>query len=87
MMSHFVYVLTQIDVIKYMLNKPILNRRTSKWSLAFVEYDLIYIPQKFVKGLTNFLADHPSMDIEIFEQESSYFRIVLYKSVCQEYKN
>jgi hypothetical protein len=44
MMSHFVYVLTQIDVIKYMLNKPILNRRTSKWSLAFVEYDLIYIP-------------------------------------------
>jgi hypothetical protein len=44
MMSHFVYVLGQIDVIKYMLNKPILNKRISKWSLALVEYDLIYIP-------------------------------------------
>jgi hypothetical protein len=33
-----------------MLNKPILDGKISKWSLALVEYDLIYIPGNLLKG-------------------------------------
>ena len=48
-----------------MLNQPLITRRIGKWSLALSKFTLVYFPQKLVKGqaLTNFLADHPSLEI------------------------
>ena len=33
----------------------------ARWSILFNQYEIIYIPQKVVKGqaLANFLVDHP----------------------------
>lgn len=44
-----------------MLTRPIMRRRMDKWSTALIEFDLVYMPQKAIKGqaLADFLVDHP----------------------------
>ena len=60
-----VYVVSQTDLMKYMLNRPLITGRIGKWSLALSEFTLVYFPHKSVKGqtLTDFLANHPFLDI------------------------
>jgi hypothetical protein len=47
--SHSI-VVGQTDVIKYMLQNPIISGRIGKWAYALVEYDLAYEPLKSMKG-------------------------------------
>ena len=63
-----------------MLLKTILNGRMSKWSLDLVEFNLLYVPQKVVKGqaLVDFLADHPCDDMLEIE-EAQYAALVPWK--------
>ncbi|XP_059658752.1 uncharacterized protein LOC132305086 [Cornus florida] len=61
-----VYIISQIDLIKYMFSRPLITGRIGKWSLALMEFSFKYIPQKAVKGraVAEFLADHPSTKID-----------------------
>ena len=58
-------MVSQIDLIKYMLNRPLITGRIGKWSISLSEFTLVYFPHKSVKGqaLTDFLADHHSLKI------------------------
>ncbi|KAA0044960.1 uncharacterized protein E6C27_scaffold74G002660 [Cucumis melo var. makuwa] len=63
------------SIKKYLLNPPVLNapaagkpiissvilKRLAKWAIILLQYDIVYISQKAVKGqaLADFLADHP----------------------------
>jgi hypothetical protein len=38
------------DVIKYMLQNPIMSGRIGKWAYALIEYDLAYEPLKAMKA-------------------------------------
>ncbi|KAM2893649.1 hypothetical protein FF1_008976 [Malus domestica] len=66
-------VITQTDVIRYMLTRPIVKGQIRKWTMALSEFSLQYVPQKAVKGqaLADFLAQYPSpygfgdIDVEI----------------------
>ena len=60
-----VYVVSQTDLMNYMLNRSLITGRIGKWSLALSEFTLVYFPNKSIKGkaLTDFLADHHSLDI------------------------
>ena len=40
----------QTDVIKYMLQNPIMSGRIGKWAYALIEYDLAYESLKSMKG-------------------------------------
>jgi hypothetical protein len=48
------------DVIKHMLQRPILSRRKGKWAYSLVEYDLKYEPLRATKGqvVADFMAEH-----------------------------
>ncbi|XP_043701943.1 uncharacterized protein LOC122652300 [Telopea speciosissima] len=61
-----VNVICQIDIIKYMLTRPISRARVRKWALPLVEFALQYIPQKVVKGqaLADFLSNHPPIQVD-----------------------
>jgi hypothetical protein len=50
MLAYIVCVIAQTDVVKYMLSRPILNGKLGKWSLSLVEFNLVYVLQKAVKG-------------------------------------
>ena len=45
-----VYVVSQTDLMKYMLSRPLITGRIGKWSLALSEFTLVYFPHKSVKG-------------------------------------
>ena len=65
MIKSCVYVASHNDLMKYMLNQLLITERIGKWSLALLEFTLVYFPQKLVKGLAleNFLVDHPLLEI------------------------
>jgi hypothetical protein len=50
----------QTDVIKYMLQNPIMSGRIGKWAYALIEYDLAYEPLKSMKGqvVADFIVEH-----------------------------
>jgi hypothetical protein len=50
LLSSTCVVACQADVIKYMLQKPILSGRIGKWAYALIEYDLAYESLKSMKG-------------------------------------
>jgi hypothetical protein len=57
--SHCI-VVCQYNVVKYMMQRPILNGRIGKWVYSLVEYDLSYEPMKAMKGqiVADFIVDH-----------------------------
>jgi hypothetical protein len=50
LLSSTYVVKCQTDVIKHMLQHPILNGSIRKWTYTLIEYDLAYEPLKFMKG-------------------------------------
>jgi hypothetical protein len=50
----------QVDVIRHMLQQPILSGRIRKWAYGLIEYDLAYEPLKSMKCqvLANFIVGH-----------------------------
>ena len=61
-----VFIISQINVIKYMFSSPMLHNRVGKWMLALTEFWLHFILAKAIKGqvLTDFLVDHSRLEIK-----------------------
>jgi hypothetical protein len=57
-------VTCKCDILKHMIQKPILSGRMGKWAYSLVEYDLAYEPLNVVRGqvVADFIADH-SVDV------------------------
>ena len=54
------YAISKVDLVKYILSRPILHGRLAKWTVNLEPHDLVHVLQKAVKGqaLTNFLIEH-----------------------------
>ncbi|KAA0054548.1 uncharacterized protein E5676_scaffold519G00300 [Cucumis melo var. makuwa] len=61
MQAFTIHLVAKADPVKYILSRSIISRHLAKWAIILQQYDIVYIPQKAVKGqaLANFLADHP----------------------------
>lgn len=64
-----VQVVSKVNLVRYLLHRPHLNGRLGKWALALMKYQFEHIPQSAVRGqmLADFLAEHPSVEIELAE--------------------
>ena len=73
-----IFFIAQSDILKFMLSSPLLKGRISKWSLALVQFDLVYVSQKSIKrqALANFLAEHPSPEKVELPIEIAYFGLI-----------
>ena len=49
LIKSLVYVVSQTDLMKYMLSQPLITGRIGKWSLALSKFTLVYFPHKSVK--------------------------------------
>ena len=60
LLSSTCIVTCQADVIKHMLQKPILSGRIGKWAYALIEYDLSYESLKSVedKIVADIIVEH-----------------------------
>ncbi|CAN6565789.1 unnamed protein product [Malus baccata var. baccata] len=67
MLPCHVHIIAKMDVVKYMLSKPMLAGRIGKWILALSEFSFQYVPQRAVKGqaIADFLTEHQEPQSEI----------------------
>ena len=56
MLTHTTLLISKMDPIKYIFEKPALSGRIARWQMILTEYDIQYTTQKAIKG--NVLADH-----------------------------
>jgi len=50
MITNTTSVVDQVDPLRYLLSKPQLKGRHSKWIMELQEFNLIYMHQKAIKG-------------------------------------
>ena len=55
-LTHTTLLISKLDPIKYIFEKPALSRRIARWKMILTEYDIQYTTQKAIKGSA--LADH-----------------------------
>lgn len=56
-----VYLVAKACPVKYILYRSVIIECLTKWAIIFQQYNIVYIPQKAIKGqaLINFLSEHP----------------------------
>ncbi|CAL0323819.1 unnamed protein product [Lupinus luteus] len=71
MLSHTTWLVSKMDPIKYIFEKPILTGRIARWQVMLSEYDILYVTQKAVKGsvIADYLANQPIDKLEHIEYE------------------
>ncbi|RDX91297.1 Retrovirus-related Pol polyprotein from transposon opus, partial [Mucuna pruriens] len=71
MLSHTIWLVAEIDPIKYILEKPALTGRIARWQMALSEYDITYVSRHAIKGsvLADHLAYHPLVDSQPLSHE------------------
>src|ERR1043165_6811720 len=56
MLTHTTLLISKMDPIKYIFEKPALSGRIARWQMILTEYDIQYTSQKAIKG--SVVADH-----------------------------
>lgn len=61
MLTHATLLISKMDPVKYIVEKPALTGRVAQWNMALTEYDIRHATQKSIKGsvLSNYLAHQP----------------------------
>ena len=82
-------VTCQADVIKHMLQKPILSGRIEKWAYALVEYDLAYESFRAVRGqiAVDFIVEHrisDEHDLEVGYVTCTPWKLFFDGSACDD---
>lgn len=66
MLCHTTWLVTKMDPIKYIFEKPALTGRIARWQMLLSEYEIVYVTQKAIKGsaLAEYLAHQPVNDYQ-----------------------
>jgi len=71
MLSHTTWLMSKMDPIKYIFEKPALTGRIACWQMLLSKFDILYVTQKAIKGsvLAEFLAHQPVDDYQPMQPE------------------
>ena len=66
MLYHTTWLISKLDPIKYIFEKPSLLGRVTRWQVLLSEYDIQYVSQKAIKGsaIAEFLVDRTEKEYE-----------------------
>ena len=66
MLYHTTWLIARLDPIKYIFEKPLLSGRIARWQVLLSEFDILYVPQKAIKGsaITDFLVERANEEYE-----------------------
>ena len=56
MLSHTTWLISKMDLVKYIFDKPALTGWIARWQVWLTEFDIVYVAQKAIKGTA--LADY-----------------------------
>ncbi|XP_057803526.1 uncharacterized protein LOC131018841 [Salvia miltiorrhiza] len=59
--AYTVRLISKANPLKFVMSRHVLSDRLARWYLQLQQFEIVYVPQKTVKGqvLADFLADHP----------------------------
>ena len=65
-LSREMLIVCKVDILKYLLNRLVLQGRLMKWAIKLNAFTLKYVPLKAIKGqvLVDFLAQHPYVEVQ-----------------------
>ena len=71
MLSYTTGLVSKIDPVKYIVEKPALTGRIAWWQVLLPEFDIAYVTQKAIKGsaFVDYLAQHPLNDYQPMHPE------------------
>ena len=71
MLSHTTWLVSKMDPIKYLFEKPALSGKIARWQVLLSEYDIAYVSQKAIKGsvLADYLAQQPLHDYQSVQDD------------------
>ncbi|XP_050909794.1 uncharacterized protein LOC127123634 [Lathyrus oleraceus] len=71
MLTHTTLLISKMDPIKYIFEKPSLTGRVARSKMALIEYDIQHVTQKAIKGsiLPDYLAYQPLEDYQYMHFE------------------
>ncbi|XP_052725995.1 uncharacterized protein LOC128194433 [Vigna angularis] len=71
MLSHSTLLISKMDPIKFIFEKPALTGRIARWQVLLSKYDIVYVTRKSVKGssLAEYLAHQPINDYQPMQPE------------------
>ena len=66
MLYYTTWLISKLDPLKYIFEKPYLSSRIARWQVMLAEYDIVYKTRKSVKGsaIADHLADNAIKDYE-----------------------
>ncbi|XP_073261648.1 uncharacterized protein [Populus alba] len=66
MLYHTTLLISKVDPLRYICDKPYLSSRIARWQVLLSEYDIVYTTRKAVKGsaIADHLADNAVEDYE-----------------------
>ena len=56
MLNYTTWLVSKIDPVKYIFDKPALTGRIARWQVLLSEFDIVYVTQKAIKRSA--LADY-----------------------------
>ena len=73
LLYHTTWLISKLDPIKFIFEKPSLSRRITRWQVLLSEYDIQYVSQKVIKGSTiaDVLVDRTEKEYELMKFEFS----------------
>ena len=66
MLYHTTWLIARLDPIKYIFEKSSLSGRITRWQVLLLEFDILYVFQKAIKGsaIADFLAERANEEYE-----------------------
>lgn len=66
MLTHTILLISKIDPIIYIFEKPALKGRVARWEMILIDYDIQYTTQKAIKSsiIADYLAHQPVEDYQ-----------------------
>lgn len=81
MLTYTTLLISKMDPVKYIFDKPALTSRVACWQMVITEYNIQHVTQKAVKGsvLSDYLApqsleDNHSMHFELPDEDIMLIR-------------
>ena len=71
MLYYTTWLVSRMDPIKYIFEKPALTGKIARWQVLLSEFDILFVVRNAIKGqaIADYLADYPSEQLELMDSE------------------
>uniref|UniRef100_A0A2N9F0S4 Uncharacterized protein n=1 Tax=Fagus sylvatica TaxID=28930 RepID=A0A2N9F0S4_FAGSY len=71
MLYYTTWLISRMDPIKYIFEKPSLTGKIARWQVLLSEFDILFVARKVIKeqAIADYLADYPSEQLELMDSE------------------